>query len=406
MNYEWHRRALDSIHGGALTNSKRPESFVKGIFPSHVIRGEGCYLFDTENKKYIDYICGLGTNLLGYANTQVNDAVINQLHKGAVYSLSSTLEVEAAEKLKEIFPFVDKLRFLKTGSDASAAAIRIARAHHGVEYGSDSRSLILSDGYHGHDSSFVSITKPRVGVPYDANMLPLKDNFELIKDAAAVIIEPIITDMSPARIHELRHLQAECQRHGTLLIFDEIITGFRFPKFSFCNFVGIQPDILLLGKCIAGGLPLSVVATKKDIAVGREWFISSTFAGDTLALAGMIKTIDLLKNTYSLERLWEAGKYFQTEFNNIAPEIVKIEGYPSRGVFVAEPLNKALFFQESCKAGILFGPSFFYNFHHMQLNHIVLSSCKDILLRIKHNQVELEGEMPKVPFAQAMREKT
>lgn len=405
MSYEWLRRASESIHHSALTNSKRPECFVKNVYPTHVVRGEESYLFDTENRKYIDYICALGTNLIGYANPFITEVVYRQLVKGAIYSLSSTIEVEAAEKLKEIFPFISKVRFLKTGSDASAAAIRIARSHHGVEYGSDNRSLILSDGYHGHDSSFVSLTKPRIGVPPDPNMLPLKDNFDKIKDAAAVIIEPIITDMSPQRIEELKQLQAECKKHGTLLIFDEIITGFRFPKFSFSNFIGMQPDILLLGKCIAGGLPLSVVATKKDIGDNKEWFISSTFAGDTLALVAMLKTIDLLTNKYFINDLWEAGKYFQTEFNSIAPEVIKIEGYPSRGVFVAEPLNKALFFQESCKAGILFGPSFFYNFGHIPLNHMVLNSCKDIILRIKLKQVTLEGEMPKVPFAQALREK-
>jgi len=388
---------MDAIHNGALTNSKRPSCFVQGIYPTHVTRGEDCFLYDVDGKRYIDFIAALGTNLVGYSNPQLNEAIVKQLQKGTVYSLSSTLEVEAAEKLKELFPFVGKVRFLKTGTDAASASLRIAMAHTG-------RSKVLSHGYHGWSDAFVSLTPPGVGVPPQPNMLTLSSLDQIDETVACVIVEPVITELTSDRTQYLAALKEKCKLNGALLIFDEIITGFRFPNYSYSAFSGVHPDIILLGKCIGGGLPLSVVATKPGIGEGKDWFISSTFAGDTIALAGMMKLIELLKNKFSLQTLWEFGARFQQEFNAIAPEIIKIDGYPTRGVFVASQLNKGLFFQEACRAGMIFGPSFFYNFSHIKMNEIVLSSCTDIITRIKNKQVTLEGELPKAPFAQQVRE--
>lgn len=398
-SYSWHRRAQDSIHHGALTNSKRPSCFVQGIYPTHISRAEGCYLYDTDGKRYIDFICALGSNLLGYANQQLNEAIITQLHKGTVFSLSSSTEVVAAERLKEIFPFVGKVRFLKSGTDAAAASLRIAMAHTG-------RKKVLSHGYHGWSDSFVSLTPPGIGVPPQPHIESLKSLDQIDETIAAVIVEPVITDASQGRINYLVELKDQCKKSGAVLVFDEIITGFRFPGYSFSNHTGIHPDIILLGKAIGGGLPLSVVGTKPGIGESHDWFVSSTFAGDTTALAGMLKLIELLHNSFKMQSLWDEGAKFQENFNSIDSNIIRIDGYPTRGVFVADPKSKALFFQEACKAGILFGPSFFYNFSHIKLNEIVLNSCRDIVTRIKNNQVSLEGEMPEMPYAQKIREET
>jgi len=397
MNVDYYRRSNESIHHGALTNSKRPSCFIKEIYPSHVTKAEDCYLYDVDGKKYVDFICALGTSLLGYANIQLNDAIIRQIHKGTVYSLGSVLEVQAAEKMKELFPFTGKVRFLKTGTEAASASLRIAMAHTG-------RDKVLSHGYHGWSDSFVSLTEPGLGVPKQVHIEKFENLSQIDETVACVIIEPIITELSKERLLYLQDLKQKCKKTGTLLIFDEIITGFRFPKFSFSNYSGIHPDILLLGKAIGGGLPLSCVLTAKGIGEDKDWFVSSTFAGDTAALAGFMKLTELLTNEYKLDRLWDSGEYFQSRFNDLS-DIVKIEGYPTRGVFVGDDLNKALFFQESCKAGILLGPSFFYNFSHMRISDVVLNSFKDILTRIKNNQVKLEGTMPLTPFAQKVREK-
>ena len=397
FDWSWYRRANASIHGGALTNSKRPESFVRGVYPTHLTKAEGCYVYDTNNKKYIDYICGLGSNLFGYANIQINQAIYSQFLKGAVYSLSSTLEVECAELLKSKLHFIDKVRFLKTGTEACMAAIKIARAHTG-------RTKILSDGYHGWSDPFVSLTPPSCGVPGDPNIEKLSFIKQIDSNVAAVIIEPIITDYGPDRIKYLIELKDACKKAGALLIFDEIITGMRWLNFTFSNDFGIYPDIICLGKAFGGGMPLSIVGTKQGIGDSSNWFVSSTFAGDLIALTGMKKSIDLLNSNYKIVDLWAAGKQFIDEFNANNGECIQIVGYPTRGAFKAvDDLTKALFFQEACKAGILFGSSWFYNFKHIELNKIVLSTCKDIAQQIKNNNVKLEGELPVLPYAQKIR---
>ena len=392
----WHRRAQDSIAQSYLTNSKRPSCHVEGVYPSHVVKGLGCKLWDHQGKEYIDFICALGTNLLGYANDRVNSAIIGQALKGASHSFATTLEVETAEKVKELFPFIQALRFLKTGTDACNAAVRIARAHTG-------RARVLSAGYHGWGDEFVSLTPPAHGCAGRAYTYGLGNGHEIDDETAAVIVEPIITDHSRERIEYLKALREECTRHGVMLIFDEVITGFRWPKFSVTAAYGIETDLICLGKAIANGMPLAVVGGKYAVMNSAEWFVSSTYAGETLSLAAAKETMSLLQTRYSVDDLWLHGKNFQDQFNAIWPEGVKLVGYPSRGTFQGDPKAKALFFQEACLAGVLFGPSWFFNFQHIEEYKGVLGLCRDILGRVRRNEVPLKGELPQSPFAEKVR---
>jgi len=222
---------------------------------------------------------------------------------------------------------------------------------------------------------------------------------------AAVIVEPIMTDTSTARIEWLKKLREDCTKHGVILIFDEIITGFRFPRYSVSNYYGITPDLICLGKAMGGGLPLAAVGGKKEVMNCAEYFVSSTFAGDTLALAACKAVMDLLlKNKCDLKQLWQQGQDFLNQFNVIWPEKITIDGYPTRGVFKGDDMVKALLWQEACKSGILFGPSWWMNFPLADETFATISTCRDILGRIKSNQVRLEGEMPKSPFAQKVRQ--
>lgn len=395
--FKFYRRQNESIAQGALTNSKRPECFIKGIYPTHVSRGKGCHLWDSDGKKYIDYITGLGSSILGYAHDEINAAIYQRLSMGATLSFSTPVEIELAELIKQIVPFVDCMKFLKTGTEACLAAVRIARAYTG-------RNKILSHGYHGHGDEFISLTPPAVGVVPQWHIQSFNERL-IDETVAAVILEPIVTDRSESRIEQLRQISKACKKSGTLLIFDEIITGFRFPKFCASNYFGLEPDIICLGKALGGGLPLSVVAGKYPIMNCGEYFVSSTFAGDTCALAAAQKTIQLLSSSkYRLSELWDSGTDFLENFNTIAPDFLQIVGYPTRGVFEGNSKFKALFWQEACKAGILFGASWFFNFPLMAESFAVLSTCKDIMLRIKAGQITLQGEMPQSPFAQRMRQ--
>lgn len=395
-----HRRAQECIAQNALTNSKRPECFVKGVYPTHLKRGQGCWVWDHQGKRYLDFITGLGTSLLGYAHTQVNAAMVEQMAYGASLSLSTHVELEAAELLKGMFPFVDTVKFLKTGSEACAAAIRIAR-------GKTGRHRIASAHYHGWSDPFVSLTPPAVGVPPSQGLeIEAFDErtMNVGSGLAAVIIEPVVTDHSDERRRWLQRLREECSRQGVLLIFDEVITGFRTPRFSFSSYWGITPDLIVLGKAIANGMPLAAVGGKYAVMNGSEYFVSSTYAGETISLAAAKKTMELLvSKKCDIDLLWKKGQAFLDWFNALYPEKIQINGYPTRGTFVGDPLTKALFWQESVRAGMLFGSSWFLSFPASEELENIKGSIRAIMDKIIRGEVRLEGEMPSSPFAQKVR---
>jgi glutamate-1-semialdehyde 2,1-aminomutase/spore coat polysaccharide biosynthesis protein SpsF len=297
-----------------------------------------------------------------------------------------------------MFPYVDQVRFLKTGSEACSAAIRIARAVTG-------RHMVLSEAYHGWHDAFVSLTPPALGVPHHQEIAPLARMPDVAPDSvAAVIVEPVITDDSPARIKRLHELRAWCDKHGALLIFDEVITGFRTPGNSVAKRHNVTPDLSCFGKAIANGMPLAAVAGSAKVMSGADYFVSSSYAGETLSLAAALKTMTLLQTKYDIQHLWEKGEHFISRFNKLYAEGLQIEGYGTRGVFKGNDMTRALFFQEACKAGILFGPTWFWCLPHAEHTDITISACRHILGKIDRGEVALEGEMPSSPFAQKVRE--
>ena len=395
-NILMNKRAMDSIAHGALTNSKRPESFVKGVYPTHAKMAYGCRLIDVDDNQYIDFICGLGTNYFGYRNPEVRAAVNHVLEIGGpTYSLGSSYEVLYAERVKEVFPFLDRVRFLKTGSEGCSAAVRIARAFTG-------RSMILSDGYHGWHDEFTQLTQPANGVAQIGWNRKLSESV-INAECAAVIIEPIITDFSPERRAFLEKLRENCTKNGVILIFDETITAYRFPENSVARHLNILPDLWVGGKALAGGLPLSVVGGRADV-MECDYFVSSTWAGDNLALAASNVCIDMIHGDYKPSDLWIFGQEFMERFNAISPD-VQLVGYPTRGIYkYKNELFKALFMQECCLAGILIGPSWFYNrYLHEEINNVI-SITRAVIKKINNGKCRLQGELPRSPFAQKVRD--
>lgn len=391
-----HRRSKEAIAHGACTNSKRAENHILGIAPSVASRGFGCFLYDTNGNKFVDYICALGTNLVGYGNATVAEAVYRQYQRGASLSLTSIEEVAFAERLKNYIPFAERFRFLKTGTEACMAAVKIARTY-------TNNDIVMSHGYHGWSDDFVSLTPPSNGVPERPWMETLSDtpNF---KGVAAVIIEPVITDYSAARITYLQKLREATQKAGVVLIFDETITGLRFDGLSFAAYSGISPDILVMGKALGGGMPLSIITGKKDL-MECDYFVSSSFAGDLTAIAGANAVLDILQREYTLETLWTQAAIFVAQFNQVFEKDVWIEGYPLRGVIKAkDDKTFAIFLQETVKAGLLFGPSFFWCAGHENETYNTIKLLSAIHEKMIHSDVRLEGEMPQKPFAQKVRE--
>lgn len=387
IDFNWHHRAQTSIAHAALTNSKRAESHVKGQYPTHLARGNGCHVWDVQGKKYTDYICGLGTNLLGYGNPEIAQAMQVELSRGCCLSFASTLEVEAAEKVKEMFPFIDKVRFLKTGSEAASAAVRIARTYTGQD-------IIFSQGYHGWSDTFQTMP-PALGVP---DLAVAETRPYTGHEDGIIILEPVELDNSQDRMLELERLK----KSDSFVIYDEIITGFRYKDHSVAKYTGVYPDLICLGKAMANGMPLALVGGKKEIMECDEYFVSSTYAGERISLAAAIKTMTLLQTKYFIDDLWTAGQRFIDDFNSIS-DIIQIKGYATRGRFEGTELNKALFFQECIRAGVMFGPSWFYCFPHIEERDSTLAVCEGVLMKIKNGMARLQGEMPRSPFAERMR---
>lgn len=383
--------------GSTGTNSKRASAYIQGVYPTHVISARGCKLYCSDQKEYIDFVSGLGTNILGYDNPVVQTAVRAQLAKGGPnYTLPHYLEIEVAELIQEMVPCAERIRFLKTGNEATLAAVRIARAYKEIKDDDHSGKWVKSEGYHGHGDLWVSKTPPATGVDDVFNITIFGEEKTLPVHHDVYICEPIETDSSNERKKQL--VERCCGNH--LNIFDEVVTGFRVPKYTVASWWDIQPDLICLGKAIANGYPLSVVAGKKEL-MDEDYFISSTFSGEAMSLAAAKATLEELKKK-SMDDLYFYANRFCDQFNEICKPIgSNIKGYGTRGqTDFYENENTILLFQELCKSGVLFGRAFFYNFAHMEseVETQVLSLVQDAVNKIKQGKVKLEGVAPKATF--------
>lgn len=345
----------------------------------------------------MDFVGALGALSLGYSNQRVVEAVQRQAAKGVSFSLPTTLEVEVAEMLTALIPSVNRVRFLKNGDDASRAAIRIARAATGRQY-------ILSDGYHGHSDIFTSLTPPALGIVDKFKILPLSEGTKdlpvgaFLPQCAAVIVEALRLDMSSEWQKYLTNLRDECRKKGVLFIMDEIVTGFRVPKWTVSNLWNLDPDIVLIGKGMANGYPLSAILGKREIMDQCEYFISTTFSGEAISLAACRATLEELQKR-SFEDLLFYGKRFQDKLNSLHSEI-RFEGYGTRAMLNTTNPTTTLFMQEMVKAGFLFGKAHFFHFGHLEENieDITMATAATVVDRIKRGEVRLEGRAPTETF--------
>jgi glutamate-1-semialdehyde aminotransferase len=397
-NQDWQDRAnrVMAQNGSPGTNSKRTTQYIEGVYPTHISTGHGCYLYDPWNNRYIDFICGLGSISLGYGNNKVVEAVRKAVDGGVSHSLPSIQEVITAEKLQLVVPGLERMRFLKTGNEAAAAAIRIARAYTG-------KVKVFSRGYHGHHEMFTSLTPPASGVAGNFYIQKLGDDLgelESESNVAAVIVEAAELDMSEKWKLWLEKVRTACTQKGAVMIMDEIVTGFRVPDFTVSRYWDIKPDIILMGKGIANGLPLSVVGGKKDLMNAMDYFVSSTFSGETMGLAACSAVIDEMTTRCSLKDLFYYGERLKDKLNGLHSDIT-FQGYGTRAMLNTTNPTTALFMQEACKAGILFGKAWFYNFSHLEANleKVLLTTCEEIIHRINRNEVKLQGKLPEEPVA-------
>jgi glutamate-1-semialdehyde 2,1-aminomutase len=286
----------DFIPGFTSTGSKRPETLFGSHdpeLPCRMTRSSGCRVWDEHGREYLDYIMGLGSVALGYADPDVTRAVTSAAANGVVGPLAPVLEEEVAAAMCRLMPWLEQVRFLKTGAEAMAAAVRLARVFTG-------RDQILGCGYHG----WLDWCQGAAGVPASTRSLyselPFNDPARaraLIRAAgdrlAAVVFEPVIVAEPDAEW--LKVLREETARSGALLIVDEIKTVCRLAVGGASERYGIRPDLAVMGKALANGFPLAAVGGRRDIMAGaaRTW-ISSTLATEFVSLAAAQATLDVM----------------------------------------------------------------------------------------------------------------
>jgi len=411
----WKERAEQVIPGCAQTFSKGSNQHVRGVAPIFLAKGKGYKVWDVDGNEYIDYIQGLLPNILGYAHEGVNAAVAEQLAQGHSFSLPHPLEVELAERLTRIIPCAEKVRFGKNGSDATSGAVRAARALTG-------RDRIACCGYHGWQDWYIGSTTRNAGVPEAVRALthPFQyntlDSLRNLLDKhpgefAAVIMEPV--NFSPPAAGFLAGVKELIHRHGALLIFDEICTGFHFGLGGAQKRFGVTPDMACFGKAMGNGFPISCIVGRSDVMnIFEDIFFSFTFGGEIASMAAAMKVLDVLETTPAIAQIEANGRVLQEALNALAKEAglqdrIRCIGYPFWSLirFLDEDgkdslLVRSLFTQECVKRGLLMLAT-----HNMTAAHdplaiektlkVYAEVCKTVAEWLSDPEPEnyLEGEM-------------
>ena len=308
------------IPGGTL-GIRRPYNFVAGEYPIFFEHGQGGRVTDVDGHEYIDFLCAYGPIILGYREPEVDESVIRQIRdKGFCFSLTQTCQNRLAEKLGALIPCAEMCVFVKTGSDATTLAVRLARGQTG-------RSKVLRCGYHGWHDWCVEV---KGGIPKklyedvlefrynDLDALGALMN-EHGSETAAIILtpfgHPLAARLEAPKPGFLAGVRELADRHGAILIFDEVRTGFRLAMGGAQAYYGVTHDLACFGKAMANGYAISVVCGKKAVmqVAEKEVFVSSTFFPNSLGYVAALKTIEILEREKVLESIWSKGKRFMAE---------------------------------------------------------------------------------------------
>jgi len=386
ISQEWFERGQRVIPGCSQTFSKGWTQFTFGASPIFLRSGKGCRVIDVDGNEYVDYPMALGPIVLGHNYPRVSEAVRRQMDEGTTFSLPHPLEVQVAETLVEIVPCAEMVRFAKNGSDATSGAVRLARAFTG-------REIIACCGYHGWQDWYIGTTTRNKGVPKAVQDLTIPFEYNNIASlerifaehsglVAAVIMEPVgVIEPEQGFLERIRELT---RREGALLIFDEIITGFRLALGGAQEYFGVIPDLACFGKAMGNGYPISAVVGRREIMqLFDEVFFSFTFGGETVSLAAALATISEMRKKNVISHLWEQGQKLKDGYNVLAREFgvdryTECIGLPPRTVVTFKDetgseslVLKSLFQQECLKRGVLFsgGHNVCYSHSNADIDH-------------------------------------
>ena len=391
---ELYERALKVQKPVTQTLAKGPGQFTKGVAPKYIQKAKGSHVWDVDGNEYIDFNSAIGPISLGYAYPAVDNAIKKQLEDGITFSLMHPLEVELSELIQEVVPNAEAVKISKTGADVCSAAVRVARAF-------TKREKIFCCGYHGWHDWYIGITSRNAGIPEAIQNMTYTfeyNDIESIKAAldetvAALILEPFIFEApKPGFLKELAEV---CKANGTLLIFDEMWTGFRIAIGGAQEYFDVKPDLAVYSKACANGMPIALLTGRADVMelFNSEVFSYTTFGGEALSLAACIATIHELREKNVPQYLDEKGALMKDGYNQIAIETgmdTRCIGYNCRSMvtFTPEAGNglevKTLMQQEMIKRGVLWA-----GFHNMCYSHsdedinYTLSAYREVLPIVK-----------------------
>jgi glutamate-1-semialdehyde 2,1-aminomutase/spore coat polysaccharide biosynthesis protein SpsF len=413
-------RALKVIPSATQTFSKGRRQYVEGVGPIFLREGQGSHVRDVDGNEYIDYPMALGAVTLGHAYPAVTEAVVRQLGAGTVFSLPHPLEVETAEALTELIPCAEMVRFGKNGSDATAGAVRAARAVTG-------RDVIACCGYHGWQDWYVATTTRNQGVPKAVRDLTVTFEYNNLASlervfaehpgqVAGVILEPVgVVEPAPGFLAAVRDL---ARREGALLIFDEIVTGFRVSLGGAQERFGVVPDLACFGKGMANGFPISAVVGRRDLMeIFDRIFFSFTYGGEAVGLAAALATIKEMRERPVIDHLWTQGARLRDGYNALARRAglaayTECVGLAPRTVIGfkdpagGDPLVlKSLFLQECLKREILLAGGQNVSYSHspadvdrtLSVYEIAIASLADAI-RAGDAAARLEGKVVEPVF--------
>jgi glutamate-1-semialdehyde aminotransferase len=404
---ELYKRAKKVIPGGTMLLSKRPEMFLPEIWPSYFSKALGCEIWDLNGNKYIDCsIMGVGTNTLGYGNPEVDNAVKNTITSGNMSTFNCPEEVYLAEKLIEINPWADMVRFARTGGEANSIAIRIARAASG-------KDNIAICGYHGWHDWYLSVNHNTYGdnlknhlipglepngvplnlkntvFPFDYNnfdqLLKIVENYKIGVIKMEVLRNQYPTDNFLKKVRDL------ATKKGIVLIFDECTSGFRETFGGINKKFQVYPDITIFGKTLGNGYAITAVVGKREIMEhAQNTFISSTFWTERIGPTAALKTLEVMEKTKSWQIITDKGIKIQKGLRDLAKNNnvkIKIFGLPSLTGFEFQSKNhqkyKTLITQEMLKRKILAGNLFYPSIKHSnKILNTYLSELEEIFNQI------------------------
>lgn len=332
QNEIYGQKAHRLIPAGAHTYSRTDEVFPENA-PRIFERTKGVYAWDVDGNRYIDYAMACRSVTVGYDYGRITDAAVRQIHNGNTASKASKVEIDAAETLVDLFPWVDMVKFAKNGSTVTSAAVKLARAYTGRKYVARCRD----HSFFSYDDWFIGDTVMNKGVPEEISKLTLQFSYNDIGsvkkvfedhkgEVACLIMEP--AESEEPKDNFLQEVGKLCKQYGVVYILDEMITGFRWDIQGACKYYGVEPDLVTYGKGMANGFSVAALGGKRKImeqgglTPGKErvFLISTTHGAEMCGMGAFIETVNVYKELNVTNHIWDIGRKLCAGLDDIAEE--------------------------------------------------------------------------------------